>query len=76
MALPNLVGIRMHAMIVWIWLVISVGWFSLNAYFIEPHDFSFWLVSTLPFFIGLLFIIGARAATGSWREPPDRDNQY
>ncbi len=61
----------MLAMIVWIWLLISVAWFSLNAYFIQPYDFSFWLVSCLPFGIGFLFLVGSRLAAGSWREPPD-----
>jgi hypothetical protein len=58
-------------MIVWIWLLISVTWFSLNFYFIERHDFSFWFVGLLPFAIGLLFFIGAGLAAGSWRKPPD-----
>ncbi len=59
-------------MMVGIWLLISVLWFGLNFYFIQPHNFSFWFVSLLPFGIGLLFLIGSRAAVGSWREPPDQ----
>ncbi|MBI4474140.1 MAG: hypothetical protein HY646_15830 [Acidobacteria bacterium] len=61
----------MFKFVVWIWLFISVAWFAINSYFLERHDFNFWFVASLPFGIGLLFLIGARFASGSWKEPPD-----
>ena len=62
--------IRMHCMIVGVWLFISVAWFAVNAYFLRRFDSNFWFVATLPFWIGLLFLVGARLAGGSWKEPP------
>ena len=47
---------------VWVWLLISAAWFAINARLIDRHDFNFWFVSSLPFWIGLLFFIGARAS--------------
>ena len=58
-------------MIILVWLFISVAWFAINAYFIKPFTGSVWFVACLPFLVGLLYLIGARLASGSWREPPD-----
>lgn len=57
--------------LVWVWLIVSPTWFAINALLIDRHDFNFWFVASLPFWIGLFFIIGARAALGSWKKPPD-----
>jgi hypothetical protein len=59
----------MRWLVIGIWLFISVAWFAVNAYLLENFDFSFWFVAGLPFWIGLLFLIGARLV-GAWKEPP------
>lgn len=61
----------MLLMVIFLWLFISAAWFAVNAYVIDRFDANFWFVSTLPFWIGLLFIIGARVVVGGWKEPPD-----
>ncbi|MBI2186131.1 MAG: hypothetical protein HYU37_03275 [Acidobacteria bacterium] len=58
-------------MIIWIWLSISAAWFAVNWALIERHDGNFWFVACLPFFIGLLFLVGVGATLGGWRKPPD-----
>lgn len=62
-------------MLIWVWLFISAAWFAINAYLIERHDGNFWFVAGLPFWIGLLFLIGAGLTLRSWRKPPDH-SQY
>lgn len=57
-------------MIIGVWLFVCAAWFAVNAYLIERHDGNFWFVAGLPFGIGLLFLIGARLAGSSWKEPP------
>jgi hypothetical protein len=57
--------------LIWVWLFISVAWFAINAFLIERHDFNFWFVAGLPFWIGLFFLLGARLTLRSWRKPPD-----
>lgn len=60
----------MHRVMIGVWLFISAAWFAINAYFVRPFDSNFWFVAGLPFWIGLLFLAGARLAVGSWKEPP------
>ena len=58
-------------MMIGVWLFVSVAWFAINAYLLQPYDGSFWFVACLPFGIGLLYLLGAHLASGSWKEPPD-----
>lgn len=57
---------RMHGVIIALWLFISVAWFAINAYLIRPYNFNFWFVVSLPFWIGFLYLVGARLARSSW----------
>lgn len=61
----------MHGVIIAVWLFISVAWFAINAYLLRRFDSNFWFVASLPFWIGLLFLLGARLAHSSWKEPPN-----
>jgi len=61
----------MLRVLLWVWLLISVAWFAINALLLDRYDANFWFVAGLPFWIGLLFFLGARATLGGWRKPHD-----